>query len=264
MSATIQNISLYIPHIFANYTKDDVAKVFNDQNIGKVKNIDFVSKMSQDGKVYNAAYVHFEEWYNTIVARNFQARVLDTSKEARLMYEEPWYWIVLENKARKFVPGERKPRIILDAVEPTPLQATPVKATIAHSIDWTMAPVKSKAKAPKKVLPAPVKLSEDFADEDFPALSASNAPNEEEMDWDDYLIEEQAVQMDELEEAINEEDQCLVRIDSRYIQALEEENAHCRLLCDHYFAEYCKAMEAYKTESIKSQALAEAIQMMKK
>jgi hypothetical protein len=250
MSATIQNISLYIPHIFANYTKDDVVKVFNDQNIGKVKNIDFVSKMSQEGKFYNAAYVHFEEWYNTIVARNFQARVLDTSKEARLMYEEPWYWIVLENKARKFIPGERKPRIILDVVEPsTLLQSTPVKDTIADSIDWTMAPVKAKV-PPKKVLPTPMKLSDEFA--------------EEEMDWDDYLMEEQAIQMDELEADIEEEDQYLVSVDSRYIQALEEENANCRMLCNQYYAEYCKAMELYKTEAIKSQALAEAIQMIKK
>jgi hypothetical protein len=266
MSATIQNISLYIPHIFANYTKEDVAKVFDDQNIGNVKNIDFVSKMSQDGKVYNAAYIHFEEWYNTIVSRNFQARVLDTSKEARLMYEEPWYWIVLENKARKFVPGERKPRIIIDA-ESAPLPSTPVKATIADSIDWTMAPVKGKA--PKKVvtsLPVPTKL--DFT-EPFPALSSAKkvptpSVNEEEMAWVDSLMEEQDAQMDELEAAMEEEDNCLISVDRRYIQALEEENANCRLLCDQYFAEYCKAMELYKSEAIKAQALAEAIQMIKK
>jgi len=263
MSATIKNISLYIPHIFANYTKEDVAKVFDDQNIGKVKNIDFVSKMSQDGKFYNAAYVHFEEWYNTMATRNFQARVLDTNKEARVMYEEPWYWIVLENKARKFIPGERKPRIILDA-ETAPVQTTPVKATIADSIDWTQVPIKGKA--PKKVIPAPVKL-EFAATEAFPTLPAKKVPapqaNEEDSVWLDYIMEEDA-QMDEIEAAIDEEDQCLISVDSRYIQALEEENMNFRQLCDQYFAEYCKAMEMYKTEAIKSQALAEAIQMIKK
>jgi hypothetical protein len=272
MSATIQNISLYIPHIFANYTKEDVAKVFDDQNIGKVKNIDFVSKMSQDGKVYNAAYIHFEEWYNTIATRNFQARVLDTSKEARLMYEEPWYWIVLENKARKFVPGERKPRIILEA-EVAPVQTTPVKATIADSIDWTLAPVKGKA--PKKVATnwaiKPTKLSNQFAAEAFPTLPAKKATspvpapvaNEEDAAWLDSVQEEEA-QMDEVEAAIYEDDQHLVSVDSRYIQALEEENRNYRQLCDQYFAEYCKAFEMYRTEAIKSQTLAEAIQMIKK
>jgi hypothetical protein len=277
MSATIQNISLYIPHIFANYTKEDVAKVFDDLNIGKVKNIDFVSKMSPDGKFYNAAYIHFEEWYNTITTRNFQARVLDASKEARVMYEEPWYWIVLENKARKFIPGERKPRIIIDA-EAAPMQTTPVKATLADSIDWTLAPIKGKV--PKKVAPnmaiVPQKLSKQFSAEAFPTLPAKNvqktsavpalpAPvaNEEDAAWLDSVQEEEA-QMDEVEAAIDEEDQYLVSVDSRYIQALEEENRNYRQLCDQYFAEYCKAFEMYRTEAIKSQTLAEAIQMIKK
>lgn len=107
------SLSLYIPHIFGNYTKDYVAKTFDDLNIGKVKYIDFVQKMSDNG-VYNAAYIHFEYWYTNVIARNFQSRVLDTTKEARLMYEDPWYWIVLENKSNKVVPGARKPRIVLD------------------------------------------------------------------------------------------------------------------------------------------------------
>ena len=147
------NISLYIPHIFANYSKDMVAQVFEDLNIGKVKNIDFVSKMGQDGKEFNAAYIHFEYWCDTIAARNFQARVLDTTKEARLVYDEPWYWIVLENKARKFVPGERKPRIDLGA------PATPAKKA---SVSAPSAPVKVPKKDAQPVAAAPIKLEEQF------------------------------------------------------------------------------------------------------
>ena len=44
MSA-IKNISLYIPHIFANYGKHDVTRFFENLKIGKVQTIDFVSKM---------------------------------------------------------------------------------------------------------------------------------------------------------------------------------------------------------------------------
>jgi hypothetical protein len=108
------SLSLYIPHIFGNYTKEYVAKIFAELNIGKVKYIDFVQKMSDNGIVYNAAYIHFDYWYTNVVARNFQSRVLDITKEARLMYEDPWYWIVLENKSNKVLPGARKPRIVLD------------------------------------------------------------------------------------------------------------------------------------------------------
>jgi hypothetical protein len=106
MSA-IKNISLYIPHIFANYGKPDVAKVFENLKIGKVQTIDFVSKMGNDGKAFYAAYIHFEYWFDNISAFNFQERVL-TKSPAKLMYDEPWFWLVLENKGQKMVSGQRK------------------------------------------------------------------------------------------------------------------------------------------------------------
>ena len=250
MSNTIQNISLYIPHIFANYTKEDVSRVFNDLNIGKVKNIDFVSKMSKEGKVYNSAYIHFVEWYDTIVAHNFQSRVLDVNKEARLMYEDPWYWIVLENKAQKHNPGDRKTRIVLD-LAPThqSSMSTPVKSNIGYDVDLTMAPVKAKNQIqnePSKMA-CPLNLDLEFAEE-------------EEMTW----LEEEERQMDEIEAAMDEEEQYLVSFDSRYVKSMEEENAHLRQQSLYYYNEYCRIVESYKMEAIKAQALADAIQMIKK
>jgi len=129
MSA-VKNISLFIPHVFANYSKEDVAKVFEDLNIGKIKHIDFVSKLGENGKPFYAAYIHFEQWYENIVAINFQERVLNPDKQARIVYEDPWYWIVMENKAQKRNSGDRKLRINitedlpldlpLEKVEPNP------------------------------------------------------------------------------------------------------------------------------------------------
>jgi hypothetical protein len=109
--STIQNISLYIPHIFENYTRDDVAAVFEDSLIGRVKGVDFVSKMGKNGKAYNSAYIHFHHWYNNTAAGRFQERVQDPNKEARIVYDDPWYWIVLENNTEKQIPGARKQRI---------------------------------------------------------------------------------------------------------------------------------------------------------
>jgi hypothetical protein len=254
MSSSIQNISLYIPHIFANYTKEDVSRVFEDLNIGKVKNIDFVSKMSKEGKVYNSAYIHFVEWYDTIVAHNFQSRVLDVNKEARLMYEDPWYWIVLENKAQKHNPGDRKTRINLDLVEPTQCSmTTPVKTNTGYDVVLTMAPVKVKNQIqnePSKMA-CPLNLDKEFAEE-------------EEMAWLEARMEEEERQMDEIEAAMDEEEQYLVSFDSRYVKSLEEENAHLRQQSMYYYNEYCRIFESYKMETIKAQALADAIQMIKK
>lgn len=267
MSDAIENMSLYIPHVFPNFTKEDVAKAFEDNYIGKVKNIDFVAKMSSKegvSKLYNAAYIHFEEWYDNMAARNFHARVRDPIKEARLIYEDPWYWVVLENKARKYIPGERKPCIVLDStpVAKVSVPSTPVPAdytqweTVKKRNTW--APVKSLVQKKSVTKLVAVKLDNEFA--------ATQAYPEEY----DLKEEEEEKQMDEIEEAIKEEDQYLVTIDSRYIRALEEENEAYRRQntykeeATYYYDQYMIANELYKNETIKTQALTEAFQMMTK
>ena len=295
-TATIENISLYIPHIFANFTKEFVAQVFDDQNIGKVKTVDFVHKMSKDGKAYNSAYVHFEEWYNTIATRNFQANVRDADKEARLMYQEPWYWIVLENKARKHIPGAPKPCIVLDAQPAKETVSAPVKPQEEEAMQWKQ--VMKKVNVPQKVARPPAKsvnLAPHFAaeatlQETQPVLATEeemewNAimkeedpnedPNEEEMAWVDAFMEEEEAQLNDVEVDIDEDEKAeeaaakeynlhLVSIDGRYVQALEQENQAYKQQGEYYYAEMCKVLDLYKTETIKTQALAEAIQLIKK
>ena len=226
-------MSLYIPHIFANYSKEDVAKVFEDHKIGKVKNIDFISKLGQDGKPFNAAYIHFEHWYNNVAAANFQSRVIDLKKEARIMYEDPWYWIVLENKARKVAPGERKPRIDLGDF---PAISTPVK--VAKEEKCPDAPVKAKTQT-QTVLPISKSLLEEFDAADIEAQMEIDA------------------EMDEIEALIEEEESYLTTVDSRYVQTLEAENMDLRSQLAWFQSALC-------VEQIKSQALAEAIGKMKK
>jgi len=125
MSA-IQNISLFIPHVYASISSTVILDTFENLHIGVVKNVDLIPKQGSDGKPYNAAYIHFYEWCDNISARNFQAKVLDPNQEARLVYDEPWHWIVLENKTRKRVPGERKATIDLAAFD-KPLTYAPEK-----------------------------------------------------------------------------------------------------------------------------------------
>ena len=239
--STINNISLYIPHIFANFSKEYVAKVFEDNEIGQVKNIDFVSKIGHDGKPFSAAYIHFDHWINNIIAQNFQDRVLDQNKEARLMYEDPWYWIVLENKARKVVSGDRKPRIDLGnfpAISTS--QVTPVKE---KKDNCPNAPVKAKSYS-QAVDITPVNLS----------LQASF---EAAMDKIDSEMEEVLDEMDAIEDVMEEEDQYLVSIDSRYVDTLEFENMDLRSQLMYYKNALC-------VEQIKTQTLAEAFGKFKK
>jgi len=101
-------MSLYIPHVFPNFTSEYIARVFELLEIGYVDHVDMVAKLDKNGRPYNSAYIHFAEWYNTIITKNFQKRVLDPEREALIVHDDPWYWIVLENKGKKHMPGERK------------------------------------------------------------------------------------------------------------------------------------------------------------
>ena len=126
MSSQIANLSLYIPHVFANISKKMVAETFEDLRIGNVKRVDFVYKRGSNGE-YNAVYIHFNYWYDNVAAHNFQERVLDVNREARIVYDEPWYWIVLENKTKKVDSTKRKPRLNLEALANSGYVTPPVK-----------------------------------------------------------------------------------------------------------------------------------------
>jgi hypothetical protein len=108
-----QSLSLYIPHVFENISEKKMKEVFEDQGLGKVKNIDFIEKMDKNGKIYKTAFVHFDCWYDSIITRNFQERIKNPNKEARVVYNDPWFWVCFENKGKKQVPRERKERINL-------------------------------------------------------------------------------------------------------------------------------------------------------
>lgn len=98
----MQNISIYIPRVFANITKERMENIFENLDIGKVKNIDLISKITNKGEKYNSAYIHFDYWYDNTSNQNLQYRLLNQSdKETRIVYDDPWYWIVLLNKGSK-------------------------------------------------------------------------------------------------------------------------------------------------------------------
>lgn len=111
-----QTMSLYIPHVFGNISKERIANTFYDQDIGKVSSIDFVEKIGKNNAYYNSAYIHFEYWFENDIVVNIQARIMNPDKQARIMYEDPWYWIVLLNSGEKIVSGQRKKRIDLSGL----------------------------------------------------------------------------------------------------------------------------------------------------
>ena len=92
------DLSIYIPRVFANISKERVAHIFKSLLIGEVSVIDFVPREdSNTGEPYNMAFIHFAEWYDNTASKNFQDRVTDTDTDAKVVYDDPWYWICLPN-----------------------------------------------------------------------------------------------------------------------------------------------------------------------
>ena len=101
MSPSNQPLSIYIPRVFQNITKERIAGIFKSLDIGEVRQVDLVPRVNSVGEPYNMAFIHMRSWYASLTSANFQEKVLDPRSEARVVYDDPWYWIVLENRNPK-------------------------------------------------------------------------------------------------------------------------------------------------------------------
>ena len=131
INQSITNMSLFIPHVFSNISAERITAAFQDNDIGQVSHIDLVSKMDKNGQIYNSAYVHFAFWYQNSTAVNFQERVINPNQQAKLVYDDPWFWIVLKNSTEKHESVARKTRLDLtDPAATANATTTPTMATI--------------------------------------------------------------------------------------------------------------------------------------
>jgi hypothetical protein len=97
---SMPNISLFLPYIYPNITQERICSVFANNRIGDVNHVDFVDKIDKSGRKYKSAYIHFEEWYVNKTSYNFQEKVTNPEKEARIVYDDPYYWTVLPNTSQ--------------------------------------------------------------------------------------------------------------------------------------------------------------------
>jgi hypothetical protein len=178
-----------------NIGEDRIQKVFEKLRLGKIKHVDFVLK--PNGK--SSAYVHLEQWYDNVASVNFQERVRNPEKEARIVYDEPWYWVVLENTSQKRLPRQRKMYIDVSGLN-TPSSSKPV------------------------VIPdTPIKKT-DFKDR-IP-ISCS-------YDYESWKIKNNGTIKNlnsdfDIEAVFKKDDNDMISIDGRYIKTVEDENASLR------------------------------------
>jgi len=91
----MSSFSVFIPRVFANIGEKRIANVFYQKDIGEVSKVDLVRRTNEKGEKYNMAFVHFEYLFQTTSAKNFREDVENPEVKAKLVYEDPWFWLVL-------------------------------------------------------------------------------------------------------------------------------------------------------------------------
>ena len=96
-----QGLSLMIPRIFPQWIDETtIIRIFDKQQIGRIGKVSIVRKPDEPGyrnyPIYKA-YLHFSVWYENDIAYNFQQRIYGPKKQARVVYDDPWFWVVFEN-----------------------------------------------------------------------------------------------------------------------------------------------------------------------
>jgi hypothetical protein len=112
-------MSLYVPSMLENVTLDTISRIFAILDLGLVSRVDF--RYKENGA--KSAYIHFSYWFDTVASQNLREKIIRNESPVRLVYDEPHYWILLENKSKK-IPFQRRERINLIGLE-TEIPETP-------------------------------------------------------------------------------------------------------------------------------------------
>lgn len=106
-----QSLSLMIPRVFPQWIDEQkIIDIFHQQHLGRVYKVSIIrvpDSKKRSFPIYKAI-IYFSAWYNNTIAYNFQQRIFGTKKQARVVYDDPWYWVVFENKTRRLSNNDKR------------------------------------------------------------------------------------------------------------------------------------------------------------
>lgn len=93
--------SIYIPRVYANLSTEFVAETFEFLDLGVVDRVETVPRPGD--KTTYMAFVYFASWNTENKAAANLAKRINTpgGPQARIVYDDPWFWILLPNKSEK-------------------------------------------------------------------------------------------------------------------------------------------------------------------
>ena len=90
-------LSIYIPRVFSNISGEQIAKVFEGLNLGKIERIDMVPFMDEKNRPMFRAFVYIQ-WADNEASHNLQCKITNPQLQAKIVYDNPWFWYLLPNK----------------------------------------------------------------------------------------------------------------------------------------------------------------------
>jgi hypothetical protein len=106
-----QSLSLMIPRVFPQWIDEQtIIDIFHQQHLGRVYKVSIIrvpDSKKRSFPIYKAI-LYFSAWYDNTIAYHFQQRIFGAKKQARVVYDDPWYWVVFENKTRRLSNNDKR------------------------------------------------------------------------------------------------------------------------------------------------------------
>jgi hypothetical protein len=115
-----QGISLCIPRVFNNISWRRIKRHMIEANLGFVERVDVIPV---NGGQFKRAFVHFSpgKWNMRDTMARQALTALQAGKRIKLMYEDPWFWLVSISGAAKpdEAPKPRERKVRIDLIPPS-------------------------------------------------------------------------------------------------------------------------------------------------
>jgi len=92
-----KNLLISISNIDDLYANEEyIRRIFQNLNLGIVQRVDFQRQYKTDYTWTNMAIIYMH-WYDGVVVENLQDKILDEYKEARVVHDDPQFWVLQPN-----------------------------------------------------------------------------------------------------------------------------------------------------------------------
>lgn len=101
--------SICIPRVFKNIGEKRIRAIFKNLRFGSIERIDMVLKTNSKGDEFWRVFIHFNKWYDNENATHVRTN-LDAGNKVKIVYDEPWYWLISKSNSPMPATGGGKSR----------------------------------------------------------------------------------------------------------------------------------------------------------